>query len=378
MAKIERQAQKIFAGNAQTDELAIFGSFKANNPIYTDNIEDLQSDAYEQGWEAAVIIGEAPFLEEMNGVQYGFSKQLAYMFQAGIPEWDGNTEYFENVSFCQVNGVVYQSLTDNNIGNSPITDNGTNWQIKRFMDIATDDEAASGELENVAINPKQLQADVTNLQSQIDAITSSSDVTDVVGTYAELQAYNTSGLTDKSIIKVLSDETQGGATTYYRWVVSGSSGSWQLIGQEGPYYTITQSNNTFVKKTDVATTTTTGTVKIGSGLNIATDGTVSVAQKNVTSLSTSGAVTLVDNSVYSITPTGAITFTLPTVTDTTKFHQILIQLNLTTIYSINLGTTYFFNSEAPDLSKAGQYDLIYEYNTAQGRWVVGTLTKGGV
>lgn len=75
------------------------------------------------------------------------------------------------------------------------------------------------------------------LQGQIDAITSSSDVKDIVGTYTELQNYETSTLGNDDIIKVLQDSTHNEAMTYYRWVISGSSGSWQYIGQEGPYYT---------------------------------------------------------------------------------------------------------------------------------------------
>lgn len=59
----------------------------------------------------------------------------------------------------------------------------------------------------------------TNLQTQIDAMAAASDVADVVGTYADLQAYDTSRLTDNAIIKVLNDETQGGASTYYRWTI---------------------------------------------------------------------------------------------------------------------------------------------------------------
>jgi hypothetical protein len=75
------------------------------------------------------------------------------------------------------------------------------------------------------------------LQGQIDAITSSSDVKDIVGTYTELQNYDTSTLGNDDIIKVLQDSTHNEAMTYYRWVISGSSGSWQYVGQEGPYYT---------------------------------------------------------------------------------------------------------------------------------------------
>lgn len=79
-------------------------------------------------------------------------------------------------------------------------------------------------------------ADV-GLQEQIDAITSSSDVKDIVGTYTDLQNYDTTTLGNDDIIKVLQDNTHNNAMTYYRWVITGGTGSWQYIGQEGPYYT---------------------------------------------------------------------------------------------------------------------------------------------
>lgn len=88
-----------------------------------------------------------------------------------------------------------------------------------------------------------------NLQQQIDAIVSASDVTDIVGTYAELQAYDTSGLANNSIIKVLQDESRDDETTYYRWVITDNIGSWRLIGEEGPYYTKSQADNKFVPQT---------------------------------------------------------------------------------------------------------------------------------
>lgn len=118
MTKIERKTQKIFAGNADTDELAVFGSMISGTPVYNDDIEALQSEAYTEGWKAAVAANEAPFMEEMNAVQYGFSKQLAYLFQQGIAEWDAGTTYYLN-SFCQVGGVIYKSKLDENINHSP-------------------------------------------------------------------------------------------------------------------------------------------------------------------------------------------------------------------------------------------------------------------
>ena len=74
----------------------------------------------------------------------------------------------------------------------------------------------------------------SDLQSQIDAITSASDVVDIVDTYADLEDYDTSSLTDKDIIKVLEDETHGDETTYYRW--DATDQEWDFIGAMAAYY----------------------------------------------------------------------------------------------------------------------------------------------
>ena len=66
------------------------------------------------------------------------------------------------------------------------------------------------------------------LQEQIDDIKAASDVVDIVGTYAELEAYDTSKLNDNDIIKVLADETHDGNITYYRW--STNTQSFTYIG----------------------------------------------------------------------------------------------------------------------------------------------------
>lgn len=88
-----------------------------------------------------------------------------------------------------------------------------------------------------------------NLQSQIDAIVSSSDVFDIVGTYAELQAYDISTVPVNDIIKVLVDSTHSNAATYYRCVESGGVKSWSYIGSEGAYYTKSESDSLFVEQT---------------------------------------------------------------------------------------------------------------------------------
>lgn len=109
-----------------------------------------------------------------------------------------------------------------------------------------------------------------NLQGQIDAIVASSDVFDIVGTYAELQAYDISTVPVNDIIKVLIDSTHENASTYYRCVETGGVKSWSYIGTEGAYYTKAQSDarfatsaqgalaDTAVQPSDLATVATTG------------------------------------------------------------------------------------------------------------------------
>lgn len=127
---IPRITQKIFAQNAAEDDLLQFGSVLSGNATPSTSIAETQTEAYQTGWRSAVIPNRNyPTLGEMNAVQQVPTQQLAYLFQKGIAEWDASTTYFANVSYCQVNGVLYQSVSDNNIGNNPTTDNGTNWII---------------------------------------------------------------------------------------------------------------------------------------------------------------------------------------------------------------------------------------------------------
>lgn len=117
----------------------------------------------------------------------------------------------------------------------------------------------------------------SNLQSQIDGISASSDVKDIVGTHAELQAYDTSTLGNNDIIKVLQDETHSDETTYYRW--STATQTFTLIGKEGPYYTKSATDQLLATKADKTTTYTKtemdnllsgkqGTLTAGSNISI--------------------------------------------------------------------------------------------------------------
>lgn len=110
--------------------------------------------------------------------------------------------------------------------------------------------ASAGELSEETYERQQ---DTTRLQTQIDAIVASSDVKDVVGTKAALNSYDTKTLGDKDIIKVLQDESENNATTYYRW--SAASSSFTLIGSEGPYYTKGETDSLLNGKATTASVT---------------------------------------------------------------------------------------------------------------------------
>lgn len=101
------------------------------------------------------------------------------------------------------------------------------------------------------------------LQQQIDTLVAASDVKDIVGTKAELDNYDTSTLGNNDIVKVLQDETQNDATTYYRW--NTSSEVFTLIGEEGPYYTKAAADLLLADKADKSDTYTKAEVDTAIG-----------------------------------------------------------------------------------------------------------------
>lgn len=125
-------------------------------------------------------------------------------------------------------------------------------------------------------------AEDVKIWDEIETIEAASDVVDVVGTYAELQAYDTSKLQDNDLIKVLADETRDDAITYYRW--STTTETFSYVGSEGPYYTASETDTLLSGKQD--------TLIAGTNISIASDGkTISATDTtyNTFSGATSGA-----------------------------------------------------------------------------------------
>ena len=128
MAKITRATQKVFASNSAN--VGQFGSAQLGTKLLTKDLTTIQAlTAFIDGWDDAVLTGQKlPTLQEMNGLQYLFSSQIAYIMQEGIPEYDSGTTYFTN-SICKKSGTVeiYKSLTDSNTGNA--LSDGTKWAL---------------------------------------------------------------------------------------------------------------------------------------------------------------------------------------------------------------------------------------------------------
>lgn len=86
-------------------------------------------------------------------------------------------------------------------------------------------------------------------------------------------------------------------------------------------------------------------------------------------------IQLSTNKAYYVTMTGGVNFTLPSVSGDV-FNQIVCEIwKKDASYNIGLGTDAYFGSEAPYLSEAGYYTIIWEYDQIRGKWVVGAIKK---
>lgn len=146
-----------------------------------------------------------------------------------------------------------QSAVDSGITSTKVGNYDTHIANKNNPHEVTKTQVGLGNVDNTSDNDKPIssatQEALGDLQSQIDALVVSSDVFDVVGTYAELQAYDISKVPENDIIKVLVDSTHDNAATYYRCIKNGSVKSWSYIGAEGAYYTKAEADSKFVPTT---------------------------------------------------------------------------------------------------------------------------------
>lgn len=127
MARIVRSTQKIFGVNAAQNQITEFGSIKAGAPVYSQNVKNIQTAAFEGGWSDALQDDYAPYRQDRNAVDLVTTSQLAYLFQEGVPEWDAGTVYYKGslakVITASATVQVYMSKVDDNTANYSNADN---------------------------------------------------------------------------------------------------------------------------------------------------------------------------------------------------------------------------------------------------------------
>ncbi len=142
MSKIARKLQKIFGSTSGLDQIATYGSLAAGSPAFTLDPDVIQSlSQYLDGWFSAVIGGNSPAIEDMNALCYLFAYQLAYLMQAGVPEYNAATTYYFGSLVNGGDGVTYVSVVNNNTGNA-LTDN-TKWFIPTQLGAVIQQNIAS-------------------------------------------------------------------------------------------------------------------------------------------------------------------------------------------------------------------------------------------
>lgn len=131
MSALSRIVQKVFGSSlVASGNVAVFGSLQAGAPAYSNDPATIQSlPGFLSGFNGAVVGNNAPAIQDMNGLMLLVTHQIAYMLQTGMPAWSASETYFLN-GFCQVDGEVYVSLTNDNLNNDPVTDTN-NWQSLR-------------------------------------------------------------------------------------------------------------------------------------------------------------------------------------------------------------------------------------------------------
>lgn len=141
MSKLTRVFHKIFGISATfSSEMGKYGSLKNGSPQYAADLEDIQEYSnWEGGLYDCVVGNNSPAMQDINSAFHHSSRQLGYIFQQGVPEWDNETTYYTG-SVCLYNDFIYKSVIDDNLGFEPTTDQ-TVWakyKVNSWEDINTD------------------------------------------------------------------------------------------------------------------------------------------------------------------------------------------------------------------------------------------------
>lgn len=156
---LSRILQKIFGKNAESTDMGIVGSKASNNPQTSKDIAEIQSlSAWESGMRNIVSTTNAPYLQDHNSLFYVITTQLAYLFQAGIAEWESQTEYFADISYVSYGGEIYKAIANSTNQTPP---NTSYWECVSNFSVVTKTYSSTIALDNNKINVVTLGGNVT-------------------------------------------------------------------------------------------------------------------------------------------------------------------------------------------------------------------------
>ncbi|MBO4695577.1 MAG: hypothetical protein J5656_06680, partial [Clostridia bacterium] len=145
MAKYNRPNGKLFGSSATN--IGVFGSGQQNETPTTStdpNAINTLGTHWEEGWNGAVVSQApytAPYVEDMNAVNYVNSYNSAYLLQRGIAEYSATEEYQKD-SLCTYNSEIWMCKLDNTVGQTPAE--GIYWHLQGEVPIMNDKEILVG------------------------------------------------------------------------------------------------------------------------------------------------------------------------------------------------------------------------------------------
>jgi hypothetical protein len=133
MAKITRKVTAQFADVSPTSKLAQFGSKKAGAISYSVDPDTIQAlAAFGQGFASSLINSGPPAIQEIDALFNLLTRQIRYLDQMSVPEWDAATTYFVG-SLVQSDGDLYISVVIDNL-NFAVT-NTAKWMLYKSIKV---------------------------------------------------------------------------------------------------------------------------------------------------------------------------------------------------------------------------------------------------
>lgn len=132
MSRLSRFTQYLFGSSASGSRIAVFGSLAAGSPTaysgatVTPAEIQAESASFASGWDSALIGNNSPAVQDQNALDYLTFYQLCYLYQQGVPEYDGSTQYYSNsIVMNGSTGILYQAGASV-LGSAPPS---SNWNI---------------------------------------------------------------------------------------------------------------------------------------------------------------------------------------------------------------------------------------------------------